>query len=60
MKVSNYAYAMLWVWISFSVHGMVDNSLFARYNTRLFFAMWGVTLADYVNIKRKGLSAKKG
>ncbi len=59
MKVSNYAYAMLWVWISFSVHGMVDNSLFARYNTRLFFAMWGVTLADYVNIKRKGLSHLK-
>jgi hypothetical protein len=42
---NGYPYAMLWVWIALSVHGMVDNSLFGRYNDRLFFAMWGVTLA---------------
>lgn len=33
---------MLWIWIAISVHGMVDNSLYAKFNTRLYFAMWGV------------------
>jgi hypothetical protein len=42
---NHYIYAMLWVWLAISVHGMVDNTLFGRYNNRLFFAMWGVTLA---------------
>lgn len=44
-KENRYSYAMLWVWIAISVHGMVDNSMFGRYNDRLFFAMWGLTLA---------------
>lgn len=42
---NHYIYAMLWVWIAISVHGMVDNSFFGRYNDRLFFAMLGVALA---------------
>lgn len=42
---NHYIYAMLWVWIAISVHGMVDNSFFGRYNDRLLFAMLGVALA---------------
>lgn len=47
-KNNLYAYAMLWTWVAISVHGMVDNTMFGRFNDRLFFAMWGVTLAASV------------
>jgi hypothetical protein len=56
-KENRYSYAMLWVWIALSVHGMVDNSMFGRYNDRLFFAMWGLTLAAFQQEKLR-LAAK--
>ena len=40
-----YGKMMLWVWLAIFIHGMVDNSLYAKFNTRLYFAMWGISLA---------------
>ncbi len=40
-----YGKMMLWVWMAIFIHGMVDNSLYAKFNTRLYFAMWGISLA---------------
>ncbi len=37
---------MLWIWVAIFVHGFVDNSLYAKFNTRLYWAMWGITLAS--------------
>lgn len=40
-----YGKMMLWVWLAIFIHGMVDNSLYAKFNTRLYFAMWGISMA---------------
>lgn len=37
---------MVWIWMAIFVHGFVDNSLYAKFNTRLYWAMWGITLAS--------------
>ena len=50
---NEYAQMMFWVWIAIFVHGIVDNSLYAKFNTRLYFAMWGIHLAAVLNVGRK-------
>ena len=58
-----YLYAMLWVCLAVFAHGMVDNSLYGKYTTRIFFGMWGITLVamrKYMNIDRKYLGIEKG
>ena len=47
-----YGKMMVWVWLAFFIHGMVDNSLYARFNTRLYFAMWGISLAAFLPLKK--------
>ncbi len=47
-----YGKMMVWVWLAFFIHGMVDNSLYARFNTRLYFAMWGISLAAFLPPKK--------
>lgn len=42
---------MLWVFISFFIHGMVDNTMFGKYGLRLYFAAWGITLASLQNLR---------
>lgn len=37
---------MLWIHTAFFIHGMVDNTLFGKYGLRLYFALWGMTLAS--------------
>lgn len=44
---------MLWVFISFFIHGMVDNTMFGKYGLRLYFAAWGITLASLPILKEK-------
>lgn len=50
-----YARMMFWIWIAIFVHGIVDNSLYAKFNTRLYFAMWGISLAASVKSWKEGL-----
>lgn len=37
---------MLWIHTAFFIHGMVDNTMFGKYGLRLYFALWGMTLAS--------------
>lgn len=39
-----YIYAMLWVCIAIFTHGMVDNTLYNKDITRMYYGMWGITL----------------
>ena len=52
---NEYARMMFWVWIAIFVHGIVDNSLYAKFNTRLYFAMWGIFLAASLDSRKERL-----
>lgn len=54
-----YMQIMFWIWIAITIHGFVDNSLYAKFNTRLYFAMWGVSLADIAKAGRKNHKGEK-
>lgn len=53
MPYNIYGKMMLWVWLAIFIHGMVDNSLYAKFNTRLYFAMWGISLAALLPPKKE-------
>ena len=44
---SYYAYAMLWVCVAIFSHGMVDNTLYNKDITRMFYGMWGITMSSF-------------
>ena len=43
---------MLWIHTAFFIHGMVDNTMFGKYGLRLYFALWGMTLASLYDDKK--------
>lgn len=45
-----FLYAMLWLFIINSIHGMVDNTLLSKFPTRIYFGMWGMTLGSISKI----------
>lgn len=47
---------MLWIHTAFFIHGMVDNTMFGKYGLRLYFALWGMTLASLYDDKKLGKS----
>ncbi|MBC3536396.1 O-antigen ligase family protein [Megasphaera hominis] len=47
-------YGMLWYCIGLLlVHGMVDNTFYAKYELHLYFTFWGITLASCTHNKLK-------
>lgn len=49
-----YVYAMLWVCVAIFSHGMVDNTLYNKDITRMFYGMWGITMASlYLPLVKK-------
>lgn len=49
-----YVYAMLWVSVAIFSHGMVDNTLYNKDITRMFYGMWGITIASlYLPLVKK-------
>ncbi len=49
-----YLKAMFWCWIALFIHGMVDNTAYAKYSGRIFYAMWAVTLLSCPERGRNG------
>lgn len=44
---NNYLLVMFWIATAFFIHGMVDNTMFSKYGLRLYYALWGITLASF-------------
>ena len=49
-------YAMLWAFITITVHGMVDSGITNKFAIRVFFSYAGVTLAMDRVIQRRTYS----
>ncbi len=45
-------YAMLWAWFANFSHSFVDFTFSGKFGMRIYFCLWGITLASVVNYKK--------